>query len=45
MFEQPHEYVPMIILALVPSGRVWGLDGVLLRRRAAPVGELRAWPS
>ncbi len=49
VFEQPHEYVPMIILAVVPSGRVWGLDGRLLRRRllrhpgAAP-GELRGWP-
>lgn len=26
LFEQPHEYVPLIILALVPAGRVWGLD-------------------
>src|SRR5680860_256100 len=25
MFEQPHEYVPLIILALVPAGRMWGL--------------------
>jgi uncharacterized membrane protein YphA (DoxX/SURF4 family) len=29
-FEQPHEYVPLIILAIVPAGRVWG------RRRPAP---------
>ncbi len=29
MFEQPHEYVPFIILAIVPAGRYWGLDGVL----------------
>ncbi len=34
LFEQPHEYVPLIILALVPSGRVWGLDGRLSWRRA-----------
>jgi uncharacterized membrane protein YphA (DoxX/SURF4 family) len=26
MWEQPHEWVPLLILALVPSGRVWGLD-------------------
>jgi len=25
MFEQPHEYVPLFILAVVPAGRVWGL--------------------
>lgn len=25
-FEQPHEHVPLIVLAIVPSGRVWGLD-------------------
>lgn len=25
-FEQPHEWVPLLILALVPSGRVWGVD-------------------
>ncbi len=35
----------MITLALVPPGRVWGLNGVLLRRRGAPVGELQARPS
>jgi uncharacterized membrane protein YphA (DoxX/SURF4 family) len=39
-FEQPHEYVPLAILALVPAGRVWGLDGWLLRRWPA----LRRWP-
>ena len=45
-FEQPHEYVPLIILAIVPSGRVWGLDARLLRRRrSTDVGELRGWPS
>ncbi len=29
LFEQPHEYVPLVILLLVPAGRVWGLDGKL----------------
>lgn len=33
MFEQPHEYVPLIVLAIVPAGRMWGLDAWLLRRR------------
>ncbi len=32
MFEQPHEYVPLIILAIVPAGRMWGVDAWLLRR-------------
>jgi uncharacterized membrane protein YphA (DoxX/SURF4 family) len=32
MFEQPHEYVPLAILALVPAGRVWGIDRRLLHR-------------
>jgi uncharacterized membrane protein YphA (DoxX/SURF4 family) len=40
MFEQPHEYIPVLILAIVPSGRYWGLDGLLLRRFPA----LRRWP-
>jgi uncharacterized membrane protein YphA (DoxX/SURF4 family) len=35
LFEQPHEYVPLVILVLVPTGRVWGLDGRLPWRRAA----------
>ena len=39
-FEQPHEYVPLFVLALVPAGRMWGLDGRLWRRRPA----LRRWP-
>jgi uncharacterized membrane protein YphA (DoxX/SURF4 family) len=26
MWEQPHEWVPLLILALVPAGRVWGFD-------------------
>ena len=43
-FEQPHEYVPLIILAIVPAGRVWGLDGRLLRRLREDAGELRGWP-
>ncbi len=40
MFEQPHEYIPVLILALTPSGRFWGVDGWLLRRRPA----WRRWP-
>jgi uncharacterized membrane protein YphA (DoxX/SURF4 family) len=40
MFEQPHEYVPLIVLAIVPAGRVWGLDALLLRRNPG----LRRWP-
>jgi len=34
-FEQPHEWVPLLILALVPAGRAWGFD-----RRWAH----RGWP-
>jgi len=33
MFEQPHEYIPLFILAIVPAGRYWGIDGLLLRDR------------
>lgn len=40
LFEQPHEYVPLIVLAAVPAGRAWGLDAWLLRR----VPSLRRWP-
>jgi uncharacterized membrane protein YphA (DoxX/SURF4 family) len=40
MFEQPHEYVPLIVLAIVPAGRMWGLDAELLRRNPG----LRRWP-
>ena len=40
MFEQPHEYVPLAVLALVASGAVWGLDGRLRRTRPS----LRRWP-
>ena len=32
MFEQPHEWVPLVILLLVPAGRVWGLDRRFARR-------------
>jgi uncharacterized membrane protein YphA (DoxX/SURF4 family) len=32
MWEQPHEWVPLVILALVPTGRVWGLDARLAGR-------------
>jgi uncharacterized membrane protein YphA (DoxX/SURF4 family) len=32
MWEQPHEWVPLLILALVPAGRVWGLDRRLADR-------------
>jgi uncharacterized membrane protein YphA (DoxX/SURF4 family) len=40
-FEQPHEWVPLLILALVPAGRVWGFD-----RRLAGRGSRRFdnWP-
>jgi uncharacterized membrane protein YphA (DoxX/SURF4 family) len=30
MWEQPHEWVPLVILALVPAGRAWGLDARLV---------------
>jgi uncharacterized membrane protein YphA (DoxX/SURF4 family) len=40
LFEQPHEYIPLLILTLVPAGRVWGLDG-RLRRPQARAGK---WP-
>ena len=32
MWEQPHEWVPLVILALVPAGRTWGLDRRLVHR-------------
>ena len=41
MFEQPHEWVPLLILALVPAGRVWGLDGRFVSRG---VKRLRGFP-
>lgn len=40
MFEQPHEYIPLIVLAIVPAGRVWGVDARLLRANPS----LRRWP-
>lgn len=40
MFEQPHEYVPLFILAIVATGRYWGLDGLLIRRNP----NLARWP-
>ncbi len=40
LFEQPHEYVPLVLLALVQAGRVWGLDGVIV----GAMPRLRRWP-
>ena len=40
LFEQPHEYVPLIVLAIVPAGRVWGLDALLTRINTGR----RRWP-
>jgi uncharacterized membrane protein YphA (DoxX/SURF4 family) len=40
MFEQPHEYVPLIVLAIVPAGRMWGLDARLVWDNPA----FRRWP-
>ncbi len=40
LFEQPHEYVPLIVLAIVPAGRLWGLDARLVRDTPA----FRRWP-
>jgi uncharacterized membrane protein YphA (DoxX/SURF4 family) len=41
MWEQPHEWIPLLILALVPAGRTWGLD-----RKLVPHGLPRyhGWP-
>ncbi len=44
LFEQPHEYVPLIILALVPSGRFLGLDGRLRERLGWKGPGWRGWP-
>jgi thiosulfate dehydrogenase [quinone] large subunit len=44
MFEQPHEYVPLVILALVPAGRPWGLDGRLRRRTGWTGPGWHGWP-
>jgi len=40
-FEQPHEWVPLLILALVPAGRVWGLDA---RFAGRGLRQPRGWP-
>ena len=40
LFEQPHEYVPLIALMLVPAGRVWGIDALLVRAS----DRWRRWP-
>ena len=40
LFEQPHEYIPLLVLAVVPAGRVWGIDAKLVRDSIA----LRRWP-
>lgn len=40
LFEQPHEYIPLIALAFVPAGRVWGLDRLIVRA----VPRWRRWP-
>jgi len=39
-FEQPHEWLPPLILALVASGMIWGLDGRLTRNHDGA-----RWPS
>jgi uncharacterized membrane protein YphA (DoxX/SURF4 family) len=41
MWEQPHEWVPLLILVLVPAGRVWGLDHRFVHRGS---GRLRGFP-
>jgi uncharacterized membrane protein YphA (DoxX/SURF4 family) len=41
MWEQPHEWVPLVILALVPCGRVWGYDLRLVHRGLPRFG---GWP-
>ncbi len=41
MFEQPHEWVPLLILTLVPAGRTWGLDALFASRGIAG---LRGFP-
>ena len=41
MFEQPHEWVPLLILTLVPAGRTWGLDA---RFASRGIARLRGFP-
>jgi len=38
MWEQPHEWVPMLILLLVPAGRMWGLDHRFVDRGSERLG-------
>jgi uncharacterized membrane protein YphA (DoxX/SURF4 family) len=40
LFEQPHEYIPLIVLAIVPAGRMWGVDAWLVSHYP----QLRRWP-
>jgi uncharacterized membrane protein YphA (DoxX/SURF4 family) len=40
MFEQPHEYIPLIVLAIVPAGRMRGIDARIVRDNP----RLRRWP-
>ncbi len=42
LFEEPLIWVPLLILVIVPSGRIWGLDAAHARRRIAARG--RTWP-
>lgn len=41
MWEQPHEWIPLVILALVPAGRTWGLDRRFVHRGLPRYG---GWP-
>lgn len=41
MWEQPHEWVPLVILALIPAGRTWGLDARFAERGLRRLG---GWP-
>ena len=41
MWEQPHEWVPLVILALAPAGRTWGVDRKLVHRGFKRFG---GWP-
>lgn len=45
LFEQPHEYVPLLILAVVPAGRVWGMDArAAVKLRRTGTGLREGWP-
>jgi uncharacterized membrane protein YphA (DoxX/SURF4 family) len=41
MFEQPHEWLPLLVFVFVPAGRVWGLDARFAHRGVA---RLRGFP-